>query len=749
MSSVKGNILSKGETINDTYEVQFFIGEGAFGEVYRVKHKYLGVQVMKVFKEEYVNKTDLETVTNEARILSKLTHPNIVRVFETNTFVKEGRKHFYITMGFVSGETLTQLLIRKIQLPIPIALSIQTDLLTGLKFVQEQPSPIVHRDINPDNILLSYERDKPVAMISDFGLAQSVDQLSQLPNAAGRYIYLAPECFFGAYLPTSDVFSAAIVLYKMITGIHPWEYDFESNGDDPEGIKTTIISARKKEIQKPSFYNDSCSSHLDNVILKALAKDIEDRFKTADEFLAALHDKGKEEIIAKPVIEDATVIHSESLPGKPDNRSTVYKARNKEKGLDTVAGMNELKETLYQNIIVPLNDKELYEQYKVSIPNGILLYGPSACGKNFIAQKFAEEIEYNYLELKSAEITNKDSEESKKEIIRVFKQAKEMSPAIIFIDEIDIILPKKSDDHFQQYLPEAKELLNQITDCHQYGIFIIAATNKPEKTDNAIFGQDKMDLAIYVPPPDMQARKKLFQVYLGSRPADDTIDFDKLAELTNYCTATDIEYLVDEASKIAVRKRTKISQSHFEEVIKTNDPSISEKQLKRYESYRAEKPRHNRNADDYESTQSLPKRNSVFISYSHKNKEYLDELKRHFSPYRESLNLWYDTKIKTGEVWEKEIEKALNEAEVVVLLLSPDFFDSEFISEYEIPNIKRRQKEGLKVIIIILSPCATDDFNKYQFLNSIDDPVIDMQQSAREKIWLKAFKTVKEILSDQ
>ena len=190
MPSLNGNILIKGTIINDTYEVQFFIGEGAFGEVYRVKHKYLGVQVMKVFKEDYVNKTDLNTVTSEAKILSKLTHPNIVRVFETNSFIRDDKKYFFITMGFVSGETLTQLLARKIQLPVPVALSIQNDLLTGLKFVQEQKYPIVHRDISTDNILLSYDKAKPVALLSDFGLAQSIDQLSRLPNAAGKYIYL-------------------------------------------------------------------------------------------------------------------------------------------------------------------------------------------------------------------------------------------------------------------------------------------------------------------------------------------------------------------------------------------------------------------------------------------------------------------------------------------------------------------------------------------------------------------------------
>jgi serine/threonine protein kinase len=165
-------ILSKGEIINDTYEIQSLIGEGAFGEVYKVNHKYLGVQVLKVFRKEYIENTNIETVTKEAKILSKLTHPNIVRVFDANTFLKEEKTYLFITMGFVSGETLAQLLKRKIQLPLPVALSIQADFLIGLQIAHEQESPIIHRDISLDNILLSYEGQKPKAMLSDFGLAQ-------------------------------------------------------------------------------------------------------------------------------------------------------------------------------------------------------------------------------------------------------------------------------------------------------------------------------------------------------------------------------------------------------------------------------------------------------------------------------------------------------------------------------------------------------------------------------------------------
>ena len=98
MGGKRTEILNKGEIIDDTYEVQFFIGEGAFGEVYRVHHNYLGMQVLKVFKESYVETTNLEIITREAKILSTITHPNIVRVFETNRFEKNNKNYYYMSL---------------------------------------------------------------------------------------------------------------------------------------------------------------------------------------------------------------------------------------------------------------------------------------------------------------------------------------------------------------------------------------------------------------------------------------------------------------------------------------------------------------------------------------------------------------------------------------------------------------------------------------------------------------------------
>ncbi len=293
MGSASSSILSRGELINETYEIQSLIGQGAFGEVYKVKHKYLGLQVLKVLKDEYVENSDLETVTSEARILSKLTHPNIVRVFESNNFFKKNKIYYFITMGFVSGEPLSQLLNRKIQLPIPLAISIQIDYLTGLKKAHAQKKPIVHRDISPDNILLSYENENPVAMLSDFGLAQSFDQLSSISTAAGKYPYMAPECFWGSYLLSSDVFSAGVVLYRMLTGIMPWIYDFEQSDYNTNDIITMIVAARKIQPRKPSSYCE-CSNGLDEVVLRSISLDLESRYKNADEFLKALLKISKE-----------------------------------------------------------------------------------------------------------------------------------------------------------------------------------------------------------------------------------------------------------------------------------------------------------------------------------------------------------------------------------------------------------------------------------------------------------------------
>ena len=290
-------LLSRGNIINDTYKVIFPIGQGAFGEVFRVKHKYFNdPQVMKVYKDEYVEKTELEEVINEGQVLSKLSHPNLVKVFSINTFNKNGKVHYFMTMGYVSGESLKQLIKRKRELDVPVAISIMIDVLKGLKAAHNNKPRIIHRDINPDNILLSYDNYKPAGILGDFGIAILLDKANSIPGAAGRYFYFAPECFMGIYLPASDVFSAGCVLYKMLIGSLPWQYDFDhSTVHDNEEISILINSARREGVKKPSFFNSDIDEKLEKVIMKSLEKNMENRYRTAGSFLKALENANKTE----------------------------------------------------------------------------------------------------------------------------------------------------------------------------------------------------------------------------------------------------------------------------------------------------------------------------------------------------------------------------------------------------------------------------------------------------------------------
>jgi serine/threonine protein kinase len=290
-SSVYGiMILQRGDKINDTYEVLFFIGKGAFGEVYRVRHKYLDVQIIKVLNPDYVENTNIEEVIQEAKLLSCLNHSNIVRIFECNTFNKESMDFFFISMEFVSGETLAQLLKRTILLPLDVALHVQSELLLALQCVHTHTPPIVHGDISPDNILLDYSIEPFQIKLTDFGLARYVDPFSHLSNAAGKYTYMAPECFHNVYLPSSDVFSAGVVFYQMCTGLHPWPLVSDISSTSKEALLDESCKSRRTIPVKPSYItNNDELIVVDDIIMLSLGHELDQRYLNASEFLESLN----------------------------------------------------------------------------------------------------------------------------------------------------------------------------------------------------------------------------------------------------------------------------------------------------------------------------------------------------------------------------------------------------------------------------------------------------------------------------
>ncbi|MEI6731997.1 MAG: ATP-binding protein [archaeon] len=224
------------------------------------------------------------------------------------------------------------------------------------------------------------------------------------------------------------------------------------------------------------------------------------------------------------------------------------------KGFECVAGMDSLKNQLIADVINPLKHPENFKKFKVSIPNGIVLYGPPGCGKTFIVRKMAEELNYNFFEVKHSDLATPYIHGSVNNIGKSFDIAKQNAPAILFFDEISALVPDRkslneSSSHKEE---EISEFLMQLNDAADNKILVVGATNYIERIDPAILRPGRFDRKIYVSPPDLEARKALFRIGLNNRPHDKEMDFKHLGEITEGFTCADIiEDVVESAARTA------------------------------------------------------------------------------------------------------------------------------------------------------------------------------------------------------
>ena len=286
--TVKRILIPKHTKIRDTYTIDRFLGEGAFGGVYKVRHKYLGIQALKIFHQGSISKEQEPILFNEAYILSKITHDNIVRVYEANTFEYDNIRFCYIAMEYVEGGTLSEFIDAEIKLSIDTAIKIQKDICCGLSKLHNAEPPLVHRDVKPQNIMLSTRGNNLLAKVSDFGLAKHVDPVTRITEAAGTLAYLPPEGFWDYESPASDVFSSGIIFYTMVTGVPPYKMPDGYQATKKNEIKAAIKASRNNKPAPPSSFNSDLDSDIDQIVLKALEPDIKNRFATAKEFYDAI-----------------------------------------------------------------------------------------------------------------------------------------------------------------------------------------------------------------------------------------------------------------------------------------------------------------------------------------------------------------------------------------------------------------------------------------------------------------------------
>jgi transitional endoplasmic reticulum ATPase len=258
------------------------------------------------------------------------------------------------------------------------------------------------------------------------------------------------------------------------------------------------------------------------------------------------------------------------------------------RGFDCVAGMKELKSLLINDVINPLLNPEKYKKFKLSIPNGILLYGPPGCGKTFIVKKLAEELGYNFIELNPSSVATPYIHGAVSNIAKVFEMAKLQAPSIVFIDEIEGLVPKREGlaSHADTKKEEINEFLLQLNNAGENKVLVVGATNRPHIIDSAILRSGRMDKRIFVPPPDFQAREEMFKIFLSGRPYNKNINFKKLAKMTENYVGSDVELIATEAARIAIAQDKKmISEEMLIKAINKFNHSVSQEEIEYYNQF--------------------------------------------------------------------------------------------------------------------------------------------------------------------
>jgi SpoVK/Ycf46/Vps4 family AAA+-type ATPase len=240
-----------------------------------------------------------------------------------------------------------------------------------------------------------------------------------------------------------------------------------------------------------------------------------------------------------------------------------------------VAGMRGVKAELERDIILPLRDREMAKRFKVRLPRGVLFYGPPGCGKTFIARKLADILRFAFIEVKPSDLASTYVHGGQEKIGALFKEGKEKAPALLFFDEFDAFVPsRQSRGVGYHYSAEVNEFLTQLNDCWKSGILVLAATNLVENLDPAVLRPGRMDIHIFIGPPDLEARADLIKLFMQDRPQK-AIDFPGLAEKTEYYTSAELEHLVDEAAKKAFQDGRLITTEDIQSAIGENSPRLN------------------------------------------------------------------------------------------------------------------------------------------------------------------------------
>ena len=257
---------------------------------------------------------------------------------------------------------------------------------------------------------------------------------------------------------------------------------------------------------------------------------------------------------------------------------------------DDVGGLEKAKQELQEVIEWPLKNPESFVRMGIKPPKGVLLYGPPGTGKTLLAKAVATESGVNFISVKGPEVINKWVGESEKAIRKIFAKARQVSPSIIFFDEIDAIASERRATSMSSNT-DAKVVNQILTEMDgmedMKDVMVLAATNRPELIDTALMRPGRFDRHIYIPSPDEKGREKIFNIHTRGMPIEKSIILKDLAKKTVNYSGADIEAVCREAAMLTLRENMKakeVKNKHFDAALKEIQGSLRKADVSRYEN---------------------------------------------------------------------------------------------------------------------------------------------------------------------
>jgi transitional endoplasmic reticulum ATPase len=256
---------------------------------------------------------------------------------------------------------------------------------------------------------------------------------------------------------------------------------------------------------------------------------------------------------------------------------------------DDVGGLEDVKRMLKEMIELPLQDPQCFTRLGIKPGRGVLLYGPPGTGKTLLARAVANECKVNFINVKGPEIMSKWVGESEKAIRQIFKKAKQVAPAIVFLDELDAVAPRRGMSNESNVTERVvNQLLTSMDGFESLGrVTVVAATNRPDIVDPALLRPGRFDRLALVPVPDAEARRSILRINTKAMPLVG-VDLESVVARTEGYVGADLEALCREAAMVAMRESRdadKITMRHFDAALKTIRPSSSKDVMKWYENF--------------------------------------------------------------------------------------------------------------------------------------------------------------------